>query len=140
MDILHGTLRLEHSHLSQFKSIIKSILVLLAKLFLHSHSLIYFQIISPRSSSSSCCATSIVWSKGLVHYCTILTTGVTLASRGNSASKKLREPRSAVSSRLHMLQHPESTIVLEVNCKKLALHANFYGCTLHNKQVSTVHK
>ncbi len=48
-----------------------------------------FQIESARPSSSSCCAASLVWSKGLVHYCMIKLLGWTSASRGNSASLKL---------------------------------------------------
>ncbi len=89
MDALHGTPRQERSHSSSFNHLMKSILLLLAKLFLHSCSLNFFQIELARSSSSSCHAAPLVWSKGLVHYHTILTTKATLTSRWKSASKKL---------------------------------------------------
>ncbi len=65
MDYFHGTPSLDCSHLSLVDSLIKSILVLLAKLFLHSHSLNSFQVESARSSSSSCHAVSLYWAKGL---------------------------------------------------------------------------
>jgi hypothetical protein len=66
MDTLHGTPRLERSHLSLVNSLIKFILVLLAKLYLHSPSINFFQTESACSSSSSCHAVSLVWSKGFM--------------------------------------------------------------------------
>jgi hypothetical protein len=57
-----------------FLRLIKFILVLLANQFLHSCSLDFFQIESAHSSSSSCCAASLFWSKGLVPCQDVLTT------------------------------------------------------------------
>ncbi len=88
MDTLHGIPRQECPHLSSFNSLMKSNLVLLTKLLLHSCRLDFFQIESACSSSSSCCAASLVYSKGLVHYCMITTTGMTFASRANLPQKK----------------------------------------------------
>ncbi len=66
IDIFYGTPKLEHSHLSSFNSLMKSILVLLAKPFFNSCILNFIQIESACSSSSSCCAASLVWGKGSV--------------------------------------------------------------------------
>ncbi len=60
IDILHGTLSIEHSQSRSFNSLIKSIFVLLAIPFFNSPSLNFFQIEPARSSSFSCCATSLV--------------------------------------------------------------------------------
>jgi hypothetical protein len=65
MDNLHETPSLDCSHLSVVNRVIKSILELLVKLFSHSHSLNFLQVESARSSSSSCCAVSLAWTKGL---------------------------------------------------------------------------
>jgi hypothetical protein len=63
---------------NSFPRFIKSILVLLVKPVFNACSLNFPQIESARSSSSSCCAASLVWGKGLVHYCTVPTNEVNL--------------------------------------------------------------
>jgi hypothetical protein len=67
IDILHGAPRLEFSQSRSFNILIKSIFVLLANPFFYSHSLNFFKIEPAHSSSSSCCAASVFWGKGLVH-------------------------------------------------------------------------
>jgi hypothetical protein len=68
MDTLNGIPRLECPNSSLVNSLTKttSILVLIAKAFLHSHSLSFFQKEPACASSSSCRAVSLVCSKGLV--------------------------------------------------------------------------
>jgi hypothetical protein len=70
---------LDCSHTISFNSLIKSILVMLANPFFNPCSLNFFHTKSAHSSSSSCCAASLVWEKGLVHYCTIHLLGWTSA-------------------------------------------------------------
>ncbi len=73
IDILHGTPSLDCSQMSSFLSLITSILVLLAisKPLFQPLQPYFFQLESACSSSSACCAASLVWGKGVVHYCTI---------------------------------------------------------------------
>ncbi len=87
IDNLHGTPRLDHAHSSFSWHLIKSMLVLLAKLLFHSCSLNFFQVKSARSSLVVLFPSLV---KGLIALLYNTSMGVTLASRGNSASKKSR--------------------------------------------------
>jgi hypothetical protein len=65
VDNLHGTPSLDNAHSSLVSNIIKFMLALLVKLFLHSPSLNFFQVESARSSSFPCHVASIAWAKGI---------------------------------------------------------------------------
>jgi hypothetical protein len=140
IDILHGTPSLQHSQSKSFNSCMKSILVLLANPFFNFCSLNFFQIESACSSSSSHCATSLVWGKGLAHYYTLpTTTEVNLCILGKLCLFETPKPRSAASPRLPTLQYPESH-KMQHQHQNLAPRSNSYGRTHKKKQVLTVHE
>jgi hypothetical protein len=130
---LHNAPSLDCSQSRSCNSLIKSILVLLANPFHNSHSVNFFQLES--AHSSSCCAASLGWENGLVHYCTITTTEMSSMSRGNTALSKLHV--LTLRDSLHC-----STLRVQgvTSLQNLALRLNSHGHTLRKNQVPMVHK